>query len=937
MPPLSRASHHSQPQLTGSALGTAGWDQIGDDDELYIQSDDHRLSSHAATLRPPPAPTFDSSVGDAHPPQQPRKRKRPTLAYQSGSRDSQQPMPSSSHYPSSSQENLWPGRPPNALSAPKRARQAPKPPSKTALKFDSEGCANCRTNQSKCWWRKKRLVRDHNGHQAWTEDKLCNTCSIYWNKNGFHRTVPPKARKRTECKLPPPPPPLRIGPSPCPSSRPSKSLARVSSASRGSTIGLSSPLLPLAKLPAPPSKIVPLRRERSPSQLARTAEREAHILKRKITCKADEAHSSVANRGDPFHHIDCSLAPSPLLPSQTSTVEKSLIDLSRQSSADHDEFAMTKRMLDAFLSQPLRPLDPKLSATSSEMDFFSEYVLEEPTDQSDQVFDFFNLSQPASAATAPIRSDHLSNSGLGPSLSPPRTPPSQRTQPSNARNHASKPAGSPLGSPSFDLNHLLSPSFLNASPNSLLNKLNPDRLDTAPPEISFTIIPSAGPLAGSEPFVDCENIFLSSSVSHLPSELLAPPSPSHGEPSKRVKRMGKCRGPDRETTLAFPWDLHPTSSSATSTKSCIFPGAKLSSAIARSGNRSDPTRDLGMVAGRSEKDIQSPTHAEQVSRQPPPRKPRRQKQPSRSKGGLAECAPSAAMPHNSVQPTFFGSSQLLEHYRSESSQEHAFGRIGGPSHLQTPSKYPIARTIWSRPLGPSGLLSSDDAGTQPKEHTRTRIRHPLRSSPSISEGEPTSRFYTASSTIATHEARTTALSSMIRHGFRSDPPLSSELMMDAEPSSPPVLPPPSDCSEGITPLSPGLFSDDADDLSEDGMGMVEVQELDKMKHDIRAKATAAGGRDCSSATGMALNDITSSLNEPQSVHHGVNRSAPGTESTNNEIGSLSPQIMAAFREAIKAGWTPEDLAQALRSINTSRSGDGGECKLGSSSRADVCG
>lgn len=163
---------------------SAGWDRVGDDDEIYIQSDDHRLSSWATTSKlppppPPPSHHMDYSDHERSSSQQPRKRKRIAAPHQSTSRvNKPNDIPSTSQYPSSSLENRRPG--PQRSNVSNASRQVERPAPTKSWKYDAEGCANCRIHQSTCWWKKNRLVTNLDGVESWEEEKLCNSSSSFF-------------------------------------------------------------------------------------------------------------------------------------------------------------------------------------------------------------------------------------------------------------------------------------------------------------------------------------------------------------------------------------------------------------------------------------------------------------------------------------------------------------------------------------------------------------------------------------------------------------------------------------------------------------------------------------------------------------------------------------------------------------------------------------
>lgn len=158
------------------------WDQIGDDDQLFIQSDDHLLSSSNPRHRPMPSANFHSSDHEfPHSVQPPPKRKRTTVAsYQSLPNDGYLDHTFAPRQPSSSFEHVGASNDSRAnpsSSNHKLPSQGPKNAPSKPWKYDAEGCANCRTHQSTCWWKKNRPIGNPNGAESWEEEKLCNSMS----------------------------------------------------------------------------------------------------------------------------------------------------------------------------------------------------------------------------------------------------------------------------------------------------------------------------------------------------------------------------------------------------------------------------------------------------------------------------------------------------------------------------------------------------------------------------------------------------------------------------------------------------------------------------------------------------------------------------------------------------------------------------------------
>ncbi|OAV98492.1 hypothetical protein PTTG_12462 [Puccinia triticina 1-1 BBBD Race 1] len=223
----------AKPAKRTLAVTSPGWDPVGDDDALYIQSDDtHRRASARAAC-------IDQALLHA------RKRKRTAAAI-----DSSQP----------------PSRPSTASQQ-----------SRSALKHDAEGCSNCRTKQSTCWYKKRN-----------PDEKLCNPCSVHWNKNGYHRSVRPRAPKQ--------PPAQPRAPAIIPTRSSSSRTRRTTCPSDYNNPGLSSPTASIAKLHSNLARNP--RPSRSPSQLTLAAEREARIVKKSLA-KAHAKSDALRLRKEP--------------------------------------------------------------------------------------------------------------------------------------------------------------------------------------------------------------------------------------------------------------------------------------------------------------------------------------------------------------------------------------------------------------------------------------------------------------------------------------------------------------------------------------------------------------------------------------------------------------------------------------------------------------
>lgn len=139
---------------------------------------------------------------------------------------------------------------------------------------------------------------------------------------------------------------------------------------------------------------------------------------------------------------------------------------------------------------------------------------------------------------------------------------------------------------------------------------------------------------------------------------------------------------------------------------------------------------------------------------------------------------------------------------------------------------------------------------------------------------------------------------------------SDRLMSDAssmmQPSSPP-LPPPSDCSEGITPLSERNGDRPTDTDGE--MADVELEDAEEEEEDFTARMQYDIGRQSSST-----DDLAKAANHNLKGGSGSNLSHPPLVLGPDATG-LPPEILAAMSGALEAGWTTDALAEALKAVS----------------------
>lgn len=251
------------------------------------------------------------------------------------------------------------------------------------------------------------------------------------------------------------------------------------------------------------------------------------------------------------------------------------------------------------------------------------------------------------------------------------------------------------------------------------------------------------------------------------------------------------------------------------------------------------------------------------------------------------------------------------------------------------SRQPMARTIWSRRLESAGISSED---SQFEALFPKRIRY---QSPSESHQSETNTI----STPVKRVAEESGLSSAV---FRGLNPLFSNDRGGGGPStrlgvgsglgysdgnhllsasSPPVLPPPSDCSEGITPYPCEPLSDEVErDRAASSLNKSMTFDLRMMTSREVLGSSSDSNYDLpieSLDQQLPLNDITPILNQSDRSRSSERLSHPSDDPILNPIDGLSPEIMRALSEAIKAGLSADELARALRKIDSPRASEVG--------------
>lgn len=857
----SDVDHHSRPSLKpfkrSITITSPGWDPVGDDDALYIQSDDTHLRDIAAASQNQSSHTRSSRLDQAL--LQARKRKRTTSSFDRN--------------------------PPS--SKPSATSQSSRP----LMKHDAEGCSNCRTKQSTCWYKKSKPILLSDGTEAWGEEKLCNPCSMHWNKNGYHRNVKPKAPKQI--------------PQPRPAIIPCRSSSSRNRRSRPADlpVGLSSPTASITKVHSTLNR--PQTRSGSPSQLTLAAEREARIVKRSVAKANAKSNALRQKKQTPkFGYIseeqdelyDKSVACPPIPPSHPS--KHSSRKASRSLSLRNDPTTPGGRL----------STRERLLSSVSLGDACSTHNNHHPTQipfHEQQALESFSnqlLPNQLVPYSEPSQEENMH-------ISPPRTPPP------SARIPTTRNVSPPRNSPGqlCDLSNILSPSFLNGSPNSLLQRLNSQKLDISAGPSNL----SAAYLSDFPPSVS-EKVF-------SPSRFLA--SPNKSNPLPPVAEPIKKPSPNPLSTGSVGLlDAHlNSSSSGRSQKQFIFSPSR-----SAPKSKENERQLVDNTIRKSHKTKTIVAISEFPDPLPGPSKVRRHKKIS----GEAYRVP--------LPPLSFSQSISDTHLEPPrpASKSSTRKKCNYPSSGGQP-KQTMARTIWCRRMETAGV-SSEDSQLEGLFGRRMRGQSPLESWNS-EEGY-------RKSTPVEHSmmmVKESGLSSGILRGL--NPSLSTERarlsgsalggysdgqMFSA--SSPPVLPPPSDCSEGITPHSGEPNSDEADKELEENCGHLDRTTAERnsvlpkragrynMAYDLPVESLDHSGgplRDMTSSMNLHLRPSTnlssqrqqpSSTSTPSSCHGFVGPS----QQPDGLLDGLSPEIVAALADAMKAGLSADELAQALRAIDS---------------------
>ncbi|EFP86419.1 uncharacterized protein PGTG_12375 [Puccinia graminis f. sp. tritici CRL 75-36-700-3] len=889
-----------KPSKRSITLTSPGWDPIGDDDALYIQSDDtHRRdlagagSTQRSTTTSNRQPRLDQTLLQA------RKRKRTS---------SQQPSFDRNQQPAS---------------RPSSSSQSSRPP----LKHDAEGCSNCRTKQSTCWYKKSKPIILSDGSEAWGEEKLCNPCSIHWNKNGYHRSVRPRAPKQTNQPRPAIIP-TRSSSSrarrPCPSDLPA---------------GLSSPTASITKVQSTLNR--PIRRSRSPSQLTLAAEREARIVKRSVA-KANAKSDALRQRkgitkfgyiseeeDELYENPQLSPPLPPPRPTKHSSRKTSRSSISQKIDSN-TRLASTRDTLRSSLC----PGDASSSHHPKQNPTKINYPEEEPL-----LGSYSNHHLSSDPHPEPLQEDIY--------ISPPRTPPP------NSHLNPTKKLSPMRNSPGqlFDFGNVLSPSFLNGSPNSLLRRLNSQNhlIDTSTDasNLSGSYL-SNFPSAAMPDKVFSPSRFLGSSNKNKPL-------PPVAEPSKKIEKSSS--NPLLAGSVGL-LDAHLNSGSSSgksqNNKHFIFSPSR--PALPK-------LKENQSIHSRKSKSIKASSSHETLNPMVPgPSKSRRLKKTSIESSGYREPLPAHLLP---VSRTTSDSSLLAPPCPTPKTSTSGPSRKKADHHSSQqqsskPIKQTMARTIWCRRLETTATtttntngISSEDSQIEELFGQRMRGPSPLESRPSSEGLDFRSRNQARVGLVG--GAEESGLSSAMFRGLPADLRTSTAVergmgigysdgqLMAA--SSPPVLPPPSDCSEGITPLSAEPASDEPDhhhqqqqqlhhqlqsDFGKTGRLNRTAAELRlgsgpvlEEQDDLAGRSTIEFDLMAGEPTAGALADITDALNRhlrpppppPQNHHHLDSSSAQDPSSTHTKLDSLSPEIIAALSQAINAGLSASEIAQALRTLD----------------------
>ncbi|POW13024.1 hypothetical protein PSTT_03998 [Puccinia striiformis] len=774
----SAADHHSRQSLKPSkrtiTVTSPGWDPIGDDDALYIQSDDTHLRDLAAGSQKSTSNTrlsrLDQTVLQA------RKRKR--TASQQSSFDQNQPT-----------------RDPLNLAPP--------------LKHDAEGCSNCRTKRSTCWYKKNKAILLSDGTEAWGEEKLCNPCSIHWNKNGYHRN---SHGIHTESQLKP----------------------------RSSHTSLSLALSAHAGC-----------RTRSPDRQKEC--RKGHAKSNALR-QRKETTSKFGYISEEEDELYDNPPVSPPLPPPRPSKHTSR-RASRTITQQIDSTTISAETLFARGTLP-GPSNAFSSYHPSQQTNHTETVYQEK-----QTSGSFSNQYPSSDPFSYFEPPHQNIC-----ISPPRTPPP------NSHISTSKNVTQTQNSPGqlFDFGNILSPSFLNGSPNSLLRRLNSQKhLNDSSTDQSNL---SASYLGVSD------KVF-------SPSRFLASPSKSNplppvAEPSKKAAEIS----PPNTHLIgsAGLLDAHLNSgSSGHSQKNFIF-------SPSRSGPKSkeNEPQTTGITGPKSQKGKFSTAASGSIipDQTIGPCKVRRHKRIS-AEGSYRDPIPpfptSRSMSDIHIEVPY-----ALSRTASGSSSKKTQPPPSSGGHPIKPLNQTMARTIWCRRLETAGA-SSEDSQLEELFGKKLRGQPPLESRYS-EDGQGHSKSTPMERGMRARSAR---LGSGLGY---SD----GQMMLSA--SSPPVLPPPSDCSEGITPHSGEAPSDEPD------------KEPDEK--DGRLSRTTSGDPCLMSRrnTGEGAGGYPDYGNHPPLPPKGR---LPRPNHPSDQLDALSPEILAALSEAMKAGLSPDELADALRALD----------------------
>ncbi|KAI8443519.1 hypothetical protein BY996DRAFT_3368848 [Phakopsora pachyrhizi] len=745
-----------------------------------------------------------------------------------------------------------------------------------ALKYDDEGCVNCLTNHSLCWWKKNKRTSHPDGSVSCVEEKLCNTCSIYWNKNGHHRAVKPTISKPTET----------VSLSKGTSAAPHDVFPKASCSTSKMPVVLSSPT---------PSRMRPRygsqrssSQLRPPSQLTLAAEREAQILKRGLSQKSARLGAPGGKAPGLVNINDFSddEEDAPLFDSLASG-----LSIFGKVKKDDDEARCQSKH-----SRIARTISSSRSITSTTSSMAPTiFNTKSPTNLSDKKLrqiskthtSSTNSSSPFNISNDPLEARaQNSKNPFGPS--PPRTPPPcEQRKTRSASNYRESPSGQ-----TFVLDNLLSPSFLDASPNSLIRKLS--QANSGISDTSGDLSGLSASLLSKFPSGASEKVFSPSRTQPYINFVISGPSPA--EPKKRSE-LSMSSATIGEPALS---DKNEQSSSSNGHRSSIFSHSKSSHNLnssksltvetAWSSNKERKKHSFfdefcdNLKMRRESRDSIEPlkqSHKGRATVEAPP------SESCRSRGQLST---------ESCRKKKSRTSALLEPFASSSKNEEGY----------------LPRASWPRILD-AFMTSSEHS--QPDEPMRaTSSSRPYLCSNASHSG---TNLVLADSFIQ-DSGLTAAISRGLKPLADNDPIQQSNDKFYSEnnlllPSSPPVLPPPSDCSEGITPISSIPFSDGIDEplegckepsnkhLSSNSQAYPKPQPLGGVSMNIDYDLPIENLDRTN-----PLGDITTSMNQLNQPN----------QSQENELEGLSPEIISALNDAIRAGLSTDDLTKALRSFNS---------------------